>query len=84
MRCFPSQKGPLYGASRESRVGIATITAPATQNRRQRNLLLRAQRVKNIKYLQIVLEELIFEKTEFLPPKKKIELKTNANVKLKK
>ena len=36
-RCFSSQKGPLYGASRESRVGIATLKEPVTQNRRQRN-----------------------------------------------
>ena len=36
-RCFSSQKGPLYGASRESRVGIATLKEPVTQNRRERN-----------------------------------------------
>ena len=41
-RCFTSQKGPLYGASRESSVGIATLKEPVTQNRRERNLLLNA------------------------------------------
>ena len=36
-RRFSSRKGPLYGASRESRVGIATLKEPVTQNRRERN-----------------------------------------------
>ena len=41
-KAAPSQKGPLYGASRESRVGIATLKEPVTQNRRKKKLLLRA------------------------------------------
>ena len=34
--CFSSQKGALYGASGESRVGIATLKEPVTQNWRER------------------------------------------------
>ena len=38
-RSFSSRKGPLYGASRESRVGIATLKELVTQNRRESNSL---------------------------------------------
>ena len=31
------RKGSLYGASRESRVGKATLKEPVTQNRKERN-----------------------------------------------
>ena len=35
-RCFSSHKGPLYGASRESRIGIAALKESVTQNWRKR------------------------------------------------
>ena len=39
-RCFSSHKGPLYGASRESRIGIVALKESVTQNWRKRDLLL--------------------------------------------
>ena len=48
-RCFSSQKRPLYGASRESRAGIATLKERVTQNRRERN------RERNLLFSAIVI-----------------------------
>ena len=39
-RCFSSQKGPLYGVSRESRVRIATLKELVAKNLGERILLI--------------------------------------------